>query len=90
MNNDTPKDVWNFPCEFPIKIVGLANEEFETSVLATIHKHFPNLAESAIAKNPSKDGKYLAITAVVNAESKVQLDEAYKELTGNKLVLFAL
>lgn len=85
-----PNDLWKFPCEFPIKVVGLASEEFETFVLTTIRKHFPDIAEAALQMNPSKDGKYLAITVIVNAESKEQLDATYMDLTSNKLVLIAL
>lgn len=85
-----PKELWKFPCEFPIKVVGLASKEFETFVLTTVNKHFPNISESALQLNPSKDGKYLAITITVSAESKEQLDATYMDLTSNKLVLIAL
>lgn len=89
MTNTTEK-IWNFPCEFPIKIVGKTGSEFESFVLTTIHKHFPDLKENAIEMRPSKDGAYLSITATVLATSKEQLDAVYLELTSNKLVLFAL
>jgi putative lipoic acid-binding regulatory protein len=84
------KKIWNFPCDFPIKIVGKASPEFESFALSTVHKHFPDLKENAIQCRPSKDGTYLSITAIVLATSKEQLDELYRELTANKLVLVAL
>jgi putative lipoic acid-binding regulatory protein len=90
MSQEIENDVWKFPCEFPIKIVGKANSEFEAFVFSTIHKHFPDLKESAIECRPSKDGTYLAITATVQATSKEQLDTVYRELSANKLVLAAL
>ncbi len=79
-----------FPCEFPIKIVGKANVEFETFVLTVLHKHFPGLPEGAFKMRPSKDNNFLAISVLVQAENKQQLDAVYQELTASKLVLMAL
>lgn len=84
------KEALQFPCDFPIKIVGKSNPEFETEIYAIIHKHFPNLTEGAIQSRLSKEGSYLAITVIVHATSKEQLDALYSELTSNKQVLFAL
>lgn len=85
-----PTEVWQFPCDFPIKIVGKANSEFETFVYATIHKHFPNLAEGTLQTRLSKDGTYIAVTVVVPATSKEQIDNVYLELTANENVIIAL
>lgn len=83
-------DIWKFPCDFPIKIVGKNIESFESFVYATIHKHFADLSEGSIQSRTSKDSTYLAITAVVHAQSKEQLDALYEELTSNEEVLFLL
>jgi len=79
-----------FPCDFPIKIVGKANAEFATFVLDVLYKHFPALAEKAVVQRPSKDGNFLAITAMIHVENKPQLDAVYQELTASKLVLMCL
>ncbi len=79
-----------FPCEYPIKIIGLANGEFETFVYTVIQKHVPNLHENAIQTRPSKNAKYLAITVKFTAESKKQLDNIYLELTSSKEVAMVL
>ena len=88
--NKQPATPWQFPCEFPIKIMGKAGDEFEAFALGVIHKHFPGLTEGALQLRPSKDGHYLAITVTVMADSKEQLDKVYRELTASKLVLVAL
>ncbi len=89
MENKT-EQLWQFPCDFPIKIVGKANSEFETFVYATINKHFPGLAEGTLQTRLSKDGTYLSVTVIVTATSKEQLDTVYLELTANELVIMAL
>lgn len=89
MSNDK-NQLWNFPCQFPIKIMGKATDEFKTFVINTLHKHVPNLAEDAIEVRHSENGNYLSITITVEANSKEQLDAIYCELTGSPLVLMAL
>ena len=69
-----------FPCQFPIKIVGMAGDAFETAVYEVLQSHVPNLAESAISTRQSKDGKYLAITVTILATSQEQLDNIYLAL----------
>lgn len=88
MQTDT--SLLKFPCDFPIKIIGAANSEFELAALAIVRRYAPDLKEDAIRTRPSKDGKFLALTVSVNATSKEQLDNIYKELTANELVLMAL
>lgn len=80
----------HFPCEFAIKIFGVASDEFEVNVLTLIRKHFPDVKENAIQSRLSKDGKYLALTITVNANDREQLDNIYRDLTASPYVLMAL
>jgi len=80
----------HFPCEFAIKIFGVASDEFEVNVLTLIRKHFPDIKENAIQSRLSKDGKYLALTITVNANDREQLDTIYRDLTASPYVLMAL
>lgn len=84
------EQLWQFPCDFPIKVVGKANPDFESFVYTTIHKYFPDLKEGTIQTRLSKDGNYLAVTLIVPASSKEQLDAIYSELTANEHVIIAL
>jgi putative lipoic acid-binding regulatory protein len=80
----------SFPCEFTFKIIGLANKTFEGEVLKIFHEHFPQLGEGAISLKVSKNGKYLALTVAVQAESQSQLDATYQLLSHNPHILFVL
>lgn len=84
------KSPYKFPCDFPIKALGLANEEFEKAVLSIILEHVPNLSENSIRTRLSKDGKYLSMTITIHAKSKAQLDRIYLDLTACEVVLVAL
>lgn len=89
MGSQTPPLI-KFPCEFPIKIIGLANAAFEIAALAIVRKHTPNIKENAIATRPSKDGTYLAMTITVPVNSQAELDALYLELTQHELILMVL
>jgi uncharacterized protein len=86
-NQDTTIE---FPCDFPIKIMGRASLAFEANIVAIVRKHSPEIGEGAFKIRHSKEGAYVSITATIPAKSKQQLDAIYKELTANKQVLMVL
>ena len=90
MTEPTSESLMVFPCEFVIKVFGNANEDFEKIVLEVISKHCETLRENALSYRPSKDGKYLAITVTIDAESKEQLDTIYRDLSANPAVLMVI
>ncbi len=79
-----------YPCDFPIKAMGLATDEFEALVVSLARKHAPDLGEAAVQSRPSKGGKYLSVTITVRATSREQLDNIYRELTACEQVMMAL
>jgi len=82
--------LFEFPCQFPIKAMGLTCEELEIAVLEIINRNVDDLCEGALCLKPSKNGKYTAITVTITAQSKAQLDAIYMELTACKYVSIAL
>jgi len=78
-----------FPCEFPIKAMGLNTETFQSAVRAIIQKHV-STSEVIYSSQPSGGNKYISITATFTAQSKVQLDALYLELNAHELVLMTL
>ncbi|MDT8281352.1 MAG: DUF493 domain-containing protein [Gammaproteobacteria bacterium] len=79
-----------FPCEFPIKAMGLACDELEIAVIEIVNRHVENLCEGSLKMRPSKTGKYVSITVTVTAHSKAQLDAIYMDLTACEHVTMAL
>jgi putative lipoic acid-binding regulatory protein len=79
-----------FPCRFPIKVMGAATDDFRSLVLGIITRHFGEPAAGDIEERPSGGGRYLGITITVQAESKAQLDAVYRDLTSCRQVLVAL
>ena len=79
-----------FPCEFPIKAMGRADDNFDALVVGIIRKHTPDFSDSTVKSRLSKGGNYVSITVTINARSREQLDNIYLDLTANELVLVAL
>lgn len=79
-----------FPCQFPIKVIGKASSELDLIVVEIVRRHAPDLHEGAVSMRPSKGGNYIAITILVEASSKQQLDAIYQDLSSHPLVLMAL
>ena len=79
-----------FPCEFPLKVMGRHNEEFRSLVLGIVQKHVGAVAPGHIEERPSKDGTYLSLTYTFEAQSREQLDALYRELTSCEKVLIVL
>lgn len=82
--------LFEFPCEFPIKCMGLNHADFENAVIEIMNRHVPDLGEGAIKSRVSKEGKYCAITVTINARNKKQLDSIYMDLTSSVHVTMSL
>jgi putative lipoic acid-binding regulatory protein len=82
--------LFEFPCDIPIKIVGLANEDFRQLVLGIVTKHVGELAHERVASRPSRDGKYVSLTCTVRADSRAQVDALYSDLTSEDRILMVL
>ena len=71
----------DFPCTFPIKIIGINSPSFVTDIERITLKHYPNTHKSAIRNQNSPQGNYIAITVTVEALDQISLDALYLELT---------
>ena len=79
-----------YPCEFPIKILGHTRAGFAQAVLEVVSRHVPDFDGATLEMKSSKHGKYLSVTCVVNATSRAQLDALYQELCDHPLVVMVL
>ena len=79
-----------FPCEFPIKMMGRDTPEFRTTVRVLIENHVGPVAEEAIRVNLSGKGNFVSVTVTVTATSQQQLDDIYRDVSGHDDVLMAL
>jgi uncharacterized protein len=83
-------ELFQFPCEFPIKVMGRDSESFRTLTLAIVERHAGSLAPESISERASSKGRFLSLTYTIRAESRAQLDRIYQDLTDSGVVLVAL
>ncbi len=79
-----------FPCDFPLKIMGATRAGFAQAIVEVVLKHAPDFDAAAVEMRPSKAGNYISLTCTVRATSKAQLDALYLELTGHPWVKIVL
>ena len=90
MKKSDQDTIMQFPCQFPIKVMGTASDDFDTMVVEIIKKYVTELPKDAVKSRLSQEGNYVAVTVTIEAESRQQLDNIYLDLTEHKKVLMAL
>lgn len=79
-----------FPCEFPIKVMGLDQPDLHAFVKQTIDRHAPGTPSSDYSQSVSRTGKFVSITVKIAATSKGQLDAIYQEFSNSDLTNYVL
>ena len=79
-----------YPCDFPIKIMGKAQREFTQTALAIVRYHAPDFDAETMSVRASKNGTYLSITCTIRATSRNQLDALYQALSSHPMIAVVL
>jgi uncharacterized protein len=82
--------ILKFPCDFPLKVMGRADADFDALVVDIVRRHVDALSEDAVQGRPSRQGNYRAVTVTIQAQSQTQLDALYRELTAHTRILMVL
>ena len=91
--NATPSDkdsLIDYPCDFPIKIMGKTQPGFAQTILDVVRRHAPDFDPATVEMRPSREKTYLSITATIQAQSQVQIDNLYRELCDHPMVAIVL
>jgi putative lipoic acid-binding regulatory protein len=79
-----------FPCPYPIKVMGVAGSSFRAEVVAVIERHSAPVPEERITVRHSNKGNYESVTVIIDATGEAQLQKIFADLkntTSVKLVL---
>ncbi|PKO82823.1 MAG: hypothetical protein CVU17_11435 [Betaproteobacteria bacterium HGW-Betaproteobacteria-11] len=79
-----------FPCDFPLKIMGGTVDGFAQTIAAVVLEHAPDFDPATMEMRPSRAGNYLSLTCTLRATSQAQLDALYRALTAHPLVKVVL
>ena len=78
MLNDPPKIT--FPCDYPIKIIGVNHPDFKLQVTTVLQQHVSDFDQGLASTRISARGTWIALTVNIIATGKSQLDAIFRDL----------
>ena len=75
-----------FPTAFPIKVMGRTQDGFAQAIVAVVQRHAPDFDPATMEMRASTAGRYLSLTCTINAVSREQLDNLYRDLSSHPMV----
>lgn len=90
LDDSRKESLIDYPCLFPIKVMGAKVDGFVQAVTHVAEQFDPSFDASTIELRPSKAGNYLGVTLTVTATSREQLDELYRTLSSHPMVKVVL
>ena len=79
-----------YPCDFPIKVMGLSRQGFAQAVAEVVVRHDPEFSAASMQMRSSSGARYISLTCTVRATSREQLDALYQELCDHPMVVMVL
>ncbi len=69
-----------FPCDYPIKVLGRSSEVYQTVILEVFERHAPGFDRQTIEVRDSRKGTFTSLTITITATGKEQLDALHRDL----------
>ena len=79
MNQDEAPHI-EYPCRYPIKVIGEDVDDYSNEVIRIIRVHAPDLKDEDISFRPSRHGKYLAVNVIIVAHGEKQIEAIFNDL----------
>ena len=88
MSHDS--DLLEFPCSFPLKIMGRADAGLMERVRVIATEHLEHPQDMELSQRASRDGNFVSVTLTVTATSRKELDRIYGALSAADEVMMVL
>lgn len=69
-----------FPCEYPLAVVGVAAADFRALVEEIVERHAPGFARERTTEQLSAGGRYVSVRLTIVATGPEQLGALFAEL----------
>jgi hypothetical protein len=69
-----------FPCDYPIKVIGDSSVDFAAVIGAIVVEHVQGFDTTTIIEQASRNGNFVSLRIKFRAESRIQLDTLHKAL----------
>ncbi len=77
-NQEAPKI--EFPCDYPLKVVGRSGDDFQKVVLDVIDIHAPGFDQTTVSIQESSGGKFQSVRVTITATGEPQLKSIFEDL----------
>ena len=88
--NTSPETLIEFPCHFPIKVMGEVHDAFTSTVIEIIKQKNEKFDPTTIEMKGSSEGRYISLTCFVYVTSKPELDDIYRSLSSHPMIKVVL
>ncbi len=75
---DPPKI--EFPCDYPVKVLGRSSEAFESIVFEVFERHAGGFSRETMTVNGSSKGTFTSLTITITATGPEQLQALHLDL----------
>jgi len=69
-----------FPCDYPVKIVGDAADDFRAMVEEIVERHAAGFARERVTERLSSGGRFVSVTVTIIATGPTQLQALFEDL----------
>lgn len=69
-----------FPCDYPVKVMGENGEDFVDLVVGIGRRHAPELTDEKVGVRASRNGRWVSVTMTIRATGEAQLRALFEEL----------
>jgi putative lipoic acid-binding regulatory protein len=69
-----------FPCEYPIKVLGRSSNAFRGIILDVFERHAPGFDQTSIQVRDSAKGTFTSLTITITATGTDQLQALHEDL----------
>ncbi len=79
-----------FPCDYPMKVIGAALDDMEDRVFEILSRHVETVDRSTFDLRPSRNGRFVSLRVVIRAEGEEHIQRMFadlKTLPGIQMVL---
>ena len=79
-----------YPCAYPIKVMGLHEEDFVACITEIVQRHDPQFVSETITYRESRNGKYLSVKVTITARGADHIEALFNDLKASGRVVMVL
>ena len=85
MSQQDPPKI-EFPCDYPIKVLGRHSDEFQAVIIGVFEQHAPGFDQETIKIKASSKGTFTSVTITITATGQEQLEALHRDLLATGVV----